>query len=63
MFGAAQPVLLSFPLERPTFLREYATATYGVLPYFLSKTAVELVLTLMTASIRFALSTVCCCEV
>merc|ERR1711871_850995 len=51
MFGSAQPVLLAFPLERPTFLREYNTATYGVLPYFLSKTVVELVLTLATAAI------------
>jgi ABC-type multidrug transport system ATPase subunit len=41
MFGAAQPLLLKFPLERGIFLREYATSTYGAAPYFLSKTLVE----------------------
>ena len=42
MFGAAQPLLLRFPLDRGIFLREYATSTYGAAPYFLSKTMVEL---------------------
>ena len=42
MFGAAQPLLLRFPLERGIFLREYATSTYGAAPYFISKTMVEL---------------------
>jgi len=51
MFGSANPVLLAFPLERPVFLREYSTATYGLLPYFLSKTAVELVLGFLTMSV------------
>lgn len=27
MFGSAQPVMLSFPFERPMFLREYSTGT------------------------------------
>ena len=27
MFGAAQPVMLSFPFERPLFMREYSTGT------------------------------------
>jgi hypothetical protein len=54
MFGSANPVLLAFPLERPVFLREYSTATYGLLPYFLSKTAVELVLGFLTMSVRVA---------
>lgn len=27
MFGAAQPVMLTFPFERPMFLREYSTGT------------------------------------
>jgi hypothetical protein len=27
MFGAAQPIMLSFPFERPMFLREYTTGT------------------------------------
>lgn len=37
MMGSAQPVMLAFPLERPVFLREYATGTYSVLAYFMSK--------------------------
>jgi len=42
MFGAAQPLLLRFPLDRGIFLREYATQTYGAAPYFLSKSMIEL---------------------
>eukprot|EP00041_Stephanoeca_diplocostata_P023398 m.574731 g.574731 ORF g.574731 m.574731 type:complete len:761 (+) comp22282_c0_seq4:105-2387(+) len=53
MFGAAQPTLLAFPLERPTFLREYGTATYGVSAYFLSKTIVEMLLTFLTSCVVF----------
>lgn len=41
MFGAAQPLLLKFPLNRGIFLREYATHTYGAAPYFISKSMVE----------------------
>mmetsp|Transcript_122755 Transcript_122755/g.392412 ORF Transcript_122755/g.392412 Transcript_122755/m.392412 type:complete len:622 (-) Transcript_122755:512-2377(-) len=42
MFGSAQPLLLTFASERPVFMREYASNMYGAVPYFLSKTAVEL---------------------
>lgn len=42
MFGAAQPVMLSFPYERPMFLREYSTGTYSAFAYFLSKLLVEI---------------------
>lgn len=42
MFGIAQPVMLSFPYERPMFLREYSTGTYNALAYFLSKLFVEI---------------------
>lgn len=51
MFGSAQPVLLAFPLERPVFLREYRTGTYNVLPYFLSKTLVELFMSFLTMAV------------
>jgi len=34
MFSSAQPLLLEFPLERPIFLREYASNMYGTIPYF-----------------------------
>eukprot|EP00930_Biecheleria_cincta_P037390 TRINITY_DN2565_c0_g2_i2.p1 TRINITY_DN2565_c0_g2~~TRINITY_DN2565_c0_g2_i2.p1 ORF type:complete len:619 (-),score=111.21 TRINITY_DN2565_c0_g2_i2:13-1830(-) len=44
MFSCTQPTLLAFPSERPVFLREYASQMYGVVPYFLSKTVVEIVL-------------------
>lgn len=44
MFGSVQPAILTFPSERPVFLREYASNMYGVIPYFLSKTISELVL-------------------
>lgn len=46
MFGAAQPMILQFPDERPVFLREYATGTYSSGPYFFSKLVVELPMTL-----------------
>jgi len=51
MMGAAQPVLLTFPVERPIFLREFAAKQYHVLPYFLSKTLVELPIVLVSQAI------------
>jgi len=42
MMGLMQATMLGFPLERPMFLREYATGTYGAAPYFLAKTIVEI---------------------
>merc|ERR1719183_2222603 len=44
MMGAAQPAILTFPSERPVFLREHASKMYGVMPYFLSKTVAELIM-------------------
>lgn len=35
-------VLLTFPAERDVFLKEYGSGFYGILPYYLSKLAVEL---------------------
>jgi len=51
MFGCTQPSLLSFPSERPVFLREYASNMYGVVPYFLSKTVIELCLLVMQITV------------
>ncbi|CAK0841556.1 unnamed protein product [Prorocentrum cordatum] len=51
MFGAAQPLLLRFPLDRGIFLREYSTCTYGALPYSLSKSMVELPQSLLNSII------------
>ena len=53
MFNSAQPLLLKFPLERGIFLREYATNTYGSVPYFLSKTMVELPQSFVTCSLTW----------
>lgn len=35
MFGSAQPVMLSFPYERPMFLREYSTEHVSTLPFII----------------------------
>lgn len=45
MFGTAQPALLSFPEERPVFLREYSTSHYTVGAYFYSRLTMEALLT------------------
>jgi hypothetical protein len=45
MFGTAQPALLSFPSERPVFLREYSTNHYSVVSYFMSRLTMECVIT------------------
>lgn len=41
MFSACQPTILSFPLERPVFLREFSANMYGTVAYFFSKMLVE----------------------
>lgn len=53
MMGAAQPVLLTFPQERPVFLREYAAGQYGVVAYFVSKTIIELPVILLSSALQF----------
>ncbi|KAL7539082.1 hypothetical protein ACHAXR_010781 [Thalassiosira sp. AJA248-18] len=47
MFGTAMPTLLSFPEERPVFLREYSTNHYGTVAYFVSRLAMEAVITFL----------------
>mmetsp|Transcript_44184 Transcript_44184/g.92887 ORF Transcript_44184/g.92887 Transcript_44184/m.92887 type:complete len:698 (-) Transcript_44184:19-2112(-) len=47
MFGTAMPTLLSFPEERPVFLREYSTNHYGTVAYFMSRLAMEAIVTLL----------------
>jgi hypothetical protein len=47
MFGTAMPTLLSFPEERPVFLREYSTNHYGVIAYFMSRLAFEALITFL----------------
>eukprot|EP00746_Dinoflagellata_sp_MGD_P132095 gnl/MRDRNA2_/MRDRNA2_65812_c0_seq1.p1 gnl/MRDRNA2_/MRDRNA2_65812_c0~~gnl/MRDRNA2_/MRDRNA2_65812_c0_seq1.p1 ORF type:complete len:656 (+),score=109.62 gnl/MRDRNA2_/MRDRNA2_65812_c0_seq1:101-2068(+) len=56
MMGSAQPVLLTFPLERPIFVREYASNYYGTVAYFLAKTLVELPLVFFVQLLMFSIS-------
>jgi len=50
MFGAAQPTLLTFPMERPVFLREASCGMYGAPAYFMAKMVVELPLLFVTSA-------------
>ena len=54
MFGTAQPLILTFPFERPVFMREYATGSYGGSAYFFSKVIVEVPLTAVQSGILTA---------
>ena len=42
MFANVQPVLLSFPKERPIFIREYSGGSYSATVYFLCKSLVDM---------------------
>jgi ABC-type multidrug transport system ATPase subunit/ABC-type multidrug transport system permease subunit len=53
MMTSMQPTLLTFPSERPVFLREHASKLYGVIPYFISKTIIEMVLLLIQMVFTF----------
>jgi len=41
IYNPMQSVLLLFIEEKPVFLREYASKTYGVWSYYISKSIVE----------------------
>lgn len=56
MFGSALPTLLSFPQERPVFLREYATEHYSVVAYFLSRLVVESTITLAQVVVQITIA-------
>eukprot|EP00435_Cladocopium_sp_Y103_P039117 s1390_g10.t1 len=56
MFSASQPTILSFPLERPVFLREYSSNMYGTFAYFLSKMFVEVPLGAAQALLALSIS-------
>ena len=51
MFANVQPILLSFPKERPVFIREYSGGSYAAGIYFLCKSLVELPLLLIQSSL------------
>ena len=53
MFGSAQPVMLMFPFERPLFMREYSTGTYGPISYFISKIVTELPLSFLQTVVQY----------
>jgi len=55
MFGAAQPVALAFPQERPMFLREFTSNTYNAPAYFLSKLMIEAPLSFLQTLVSFIL--------
>lgn len=42
MMGSAMPAITNFPLERPIFMREYASGSYGTIPYAVSKMLIEI---------------------
>ncbi|GAX22290.1 ATP-binding cassette, subfamily G (WHITE), member 2 [Fistulifera solaris] len=56
MMGPAQAALLSFPDERPVFLREYSTKHYSVSSYFLSRLSIEA----MMGALQSMLTTLIC---
>lgn len=55
LFGSGQSIMLSFPFERPMILREYATGTYSVVAYFVSKLVVEAPMTFMQFIVQYLL--------
>ena len=56
MFGAAQPLLLSFPLEAALFKKEYGVGTYTATTYFAAKTAVEVPKSFLVAALTWLVS-------
>ena len=56
MFSAVQPIILTFPIERPVFLREYSSGLYGAIPYVLSKTIIEMSLNLFFTIVMLLLT-------
>jgi ABC-type multidrug transport system ATPase subunit/ABC-type multidrug transport system permease subunit len=53
MFGSAQPVMLMFPFERPMFMREYSTGTYGATAYFITKTIADVPMTFLQTIVQY----------
>lgn len=53
MFGLAQPALISFPIERPVFIREYLLHTYGAIPYVFAKLICEIPVVIAQSALIF----------
>ena len=56
MFLSAQPMLLVFPQERPVFIREHISGTYGTFAYMLAKTLVDIPAGFLQAVISMVVS-------
>eukprot|EP01062_Namystynia_karyoxenos_P081293 TRINITY_DN889_c0_g1_i3.p1 TRINITY_DN889_c0_g1~~TRINITY_DN889_c0_g1_i3.p1 ORF type:complete len:649 (+),score=173.48 TRINITY_DN889_c0_g1_i3:83-1948(+) len=56
MFLNAQPPLMAFIPERPVFTREYASGTYGVVAYMLSKILLEIPIVAIAVGCGLALN-------
>lgn len=59
VFATTLPSLLVFPSERPVFLREYGTDHYTVLAYFLSRLAMEFIVTAVQVTISSIITYFC----
>jgi len=54
MFVNAQPVILSFPFQRPVFVREYASGLYGTAPYVFANTVINIPMTYLTIVVQLS---------
>ena len=56
MFLSAEPMLLVFPQERPVFIREHISGTYGTTAYILAKSLVDIPVCLLESIIAILLT-------
>jgi len=56
MFGAAMPTLLTFPSERPVFLREASAGMYSASAYFFAKGLIELPMMFAQSNLVFLIT-------
>jgi len=56
MFGNVQPILLSFPKEKPIFIREYSSGAYSASIYFLCKSLVEVPLLFVQSALSLLIA-------
>jgi ABC-2 type transporter len=60
IIGCAQPAIMFFPEERPIFLREFSTRHYKVLPYFMSRLCMEIIITFIQLLLINVIMYFCC---
>jgi hypothetical protein len=56
MFSNMQPVMITFPNQRPVFMREYAAGLYSTIPYILSRFLVDCLVTATTSLFAWLLA-------